>query len=67
MRLALVALLAVLGPSGCAAPVAMQALDDEEVAACEASGGSVEPAYAINTYVCLSPNASERSDSLPTE
>ncbi|QGZ94636.1 hypothetical protein DSM104635_01457 [Terricaulis silvestris] len=25
--------------------------------------GSVQPAYAIDTYVCLLPNASERSDS----
>jgi hypothetical protein len=63
MRLAQMALLATLAVSSCTAPVAMQTMSDAEIAECEAAGGSVQPAYAIDTYVCLLPNASERSDS----
>lgn len=62
MRLALSLIVAVV-VSGCVAPVAMQTMSDAEIAECEAAGGSVQPAYVIDTYVCLLPNASERSDS----
>jgi hypothetical protein len=31
---------------------------EEEVRACEARGGTIEPAHAIDAYVCLLPAAS---------
>ncbi|MEZ6023558.1 MAG: hypothetical protein R3C16_09170 [Hyphomonadaceae bacterium] len=41
--------------TACASPAAMQPLSDAEARACEAQGGSIEPAYAIDAYVCLLP------------
>jgi starvation-inducible outer membrane lipoprotein len=40
-------------------PVNMHVPTQEEVAACEAQGGSIEPAYALDAYVCLLPAPSE--------
>ena len=51
---------ALLG--SCASPPTMAAPSDEELAACEAQGGSIEPAYAIDAYVCLLPTDSARPD-----
>lgn len=34
----------------------MRMMTPQEMAECEAEGGSIEPAYALDEYVCLLPD-----------
>jgi hypothetical protein len=41
---------------GCAtADQPMRLMTEQETSECEAQGGTIEPAYALNEYVCLLP------------
>lgn len=54
-------LFAVIFVSGCAsADQPMRLMTEQEMAACEAQGGAIEPAYALNEYVCLLPAGPQR-------
>jgi hypothetical protein len=57
MAVRLVQVLLVLSLAACASQrPPMRVPTEEEARACEARGGSIEPAFALNEYVCLSPN-----------
>jgi hypothetical protein len=46
---------------GCATPdPPMRMMSAQETAECEAEGGTIEPAYALNEYVCLLPATTPR-------
>ena len=51
------ALFAAVFVVGCAtADQPMRMMTPQEMAECEAEGGSIEPAYALDEYVCLLPD-----------
>lgn len=47
--------LAALAAACAAQSEAMYVPTEEEQRACEEQGGSIEPAFALNAYVCLLP------------
>ncbi len=44
---------------------AMYVPTEEEIRACEAQGGTIEPAFALNEYVCLLPARTPPSEPTP--
>lgn len=51
----LVLFLAVSAGACASQPQSMYVPTEEEVRACEAQGGTIEAAFALNEYVCLLP------------
>jgi hypothetical protein len=57
-----VAGLFLAGCAGSTASGGIRAPTEAEVQECDARGGAIEPAYALDTYVCLLPREDRAGD-----